>query len=1224
MKNTRWLTRLTKAFYSLGLIFVIAGLLLSAIQTPAAASSLQTGGGGGGKAKLSLEKTADKSEYSQVGEVITYTYKLTNTGDVELKDLWVNDDKLGWIDLPGKLAKGESKQTTRTYTVQSYDIGTNKKIVNNALGYATNKSYKDVTSNNDKVTVTYKPPVPGLSLTKTASPTTFNAVGQWITYTYTLTNTGETTLNAPFSISDNKIWGFWVPGVPQGNLTPGQSATATAMYQITIFDLMAGSVTNTACGYAKSGYTSVSSSCVNATVTASYNPSLSLTKSVSPTRYLAEGDELLYTYVVTNTGDVPLTDISITDNKISGAISGPSTLAVGASTTLTATYSVTAADVTNGSVTNTATASGTFNGQSYNSNPAQATATADKPALTLEKSVEESTYDEVGDALHYSYVVTNTGNVDLTNITIDDDKIGTISGPAALAVGASETVTGTYTVTQADLNAGSVTNVAQAFGSFGSVNVPSNTDTATVNAVQSTGLTLVKTALTASYDSASDVLEYSYLVTNTGNVTLTGIYVSDDKISSFTGGSSSLAPGESTTFYGSYTTTQDDVDDGSVVNNATAHGYNGAAKVDSNKDDAQVFALTSGPSLALTKSVSSATYSSVGDVLTYTYELRNTGSVTLYAPFSVSDDKLGTLSGSATTLLPGATTTITETHTITQADLDAGEIYNEATANAKTKAGGDVLSNEDDATVTAEQTAELTLVKAAEQSEFDEVGAVLDYTYTLTNSGNVTLSGPFTIDDDKIGTLTSTVESLAPGAYIEFEGSYTVTQDDYDELIVTNKATGHGYFGDEEIDSNEDSATVTGKITGPGLNLVKSATESTYSLVGDVIHYTYTLKNIGDVTLWGPFKVFDDKSVDETCTLSSASDKLLPGAETTCTATYTITANDLSAGSVTNIAYAQAFYKGNSVLSGEDRVTVEADLISPVVTITGAQEAVCALEAGTLCIDFTVTVSGLTFGSVEFFPEGETWLADDQTTVFTEDGEYIVTVCADWQGIEDIKVLEELILNAYADWTIPPVQQPQLLTVVPTEHIATGSGRIYYDPESELTCFPLNAPTFGQPFCSLDGDDWKQAVNLRNPNDRAIDITWTVDGGESQSATIEANDSIRLGNFELGSKPVIAVYWGEEGFIELRPNLSADACYTPEPEELTITSIPVTAYSIPVTGGEPAPVTEAVVLIPVTGADLGTGNAGTNNFVNKLLLNVGLGLLGLAFIAHSVRSKFLK
>jgi len=133
-----------------------------------------------------------------------------------------------------------------------------------------------------------------------------------------------------------------------------------------------------------------------------------------------------------------------------------------------------------------------------------------------------------------------------------------------------------------------------------------------------------------------------------------------------------------------------------------------------------------------------------------------------------------------------------------------------------------------------------------------------------------------------------------------------------------------------------------------------------------------------------------------------------------------------------------------------------------------------------------------------------------------------------------------------------------------------------------------------------------------------------VNGGESESATIEANGSIRLGNFELGSKPVIAVYWGEEGFIELRPNLSADACYTPEPQELTTTSIPVAAYSIPVTGGEPAPVTEAVVLIPVTGADLGAGNGNTNNFVDKLLLNVGLGLLGLAFIAHSVRSKFLK
>ncbi|MFC3414094.1 DUF7507 domain-containing protein [Algoriphagus hitonicola] len=70
-----------------------------------------------------------------------------------------------------------------------------------------------------------------------------------------------------------------------------------------------------------------------------------------------------------------------------------------------------------------------------------------------------ATYDAVGDLVEYSYLITNSGNVVLAGpFTVTDDKIATIApvdGP--LAPGASVTVTATYTITQEDLNAGSVT-----------------------------------------------------------------------------------------------------------------------------------------------------------------------------------------------------------------------------------------------------------------------------------------------------------------------------------------------------------------------------------------------------------------------------------------------------------------------------------------------------------------------------------------------------------------------------------------------------------------------------------------------------------------------------------------------------------------------------------------------------------------------------------------------
>ena len=62
------------------------------------------------------------------------------------------------------------------------------------------------------------------------------------------------------------------------------------------------------------------------------------------------------------------------------------------------------------------------------------------------------------------------------------------------------------------------------------------------------------------------------MVTNTGNVTLTGVTVDDPKVGTVTCPATTLAPAESTTCTATYTLTQADVDAGEVVNNATASG----------------------------------------------------------------------------------------------------------------------------------------------------------------------------------------------------------------------------------------------------------------------------------------------------------------------------------------------------------------------------------------------------------------------------------------------------------------------------------------------------------------------------------------------------------------------------------------------------------------------------------------------------------------------------
>ena len=112
------------------------------------------------------------------------------------------------------------------------------------------------------------------------------------------------------------------------------------------------------------------------------------------------------------------------------------------------------------------------------------------PVLTLVKTASPTTYDSVGDVISYSYLLTNNGNVTLVApFTVTDDK-ATVTCPAtptSLAPGASITCTASYTITQADLNAGSVKNTAQGHGFFGTTPVPSNNDDETVTADQTPG-----------------------------------------------------------------------------------------------------------------------------------------------------------------------------------------------------------------------------------------------------------------------------------------------------------------------------------------------------------------------------------------------------------------------------------------------------------------------------------------------------------------------------------------------------------------------------------------------------------------------------------------------------------------------------------------------------------------------------------------------------------------
>jgi hypothetical protein len=95
-------------------------------------------------------------------------------------------------------------------------------------------------------------PVPELGLSKTADAQSYSAIGDQITYTYVLTNTGNTILGpSQFSIDDDKINGGspFNCGAAETTLQISGTVSCTAVYTVTSGDLESGSITNSAFGF---------------------------------------------------------------------------------------------------------------------------------------------------------------------------------------------------------------------------------------------------------------------------------------------------------------------------------------------------------------------------------------------------------------------------------------------------------------------------------------------------------------------------------------------------------------------------------------------------------------------------------------------------------------------------------------------------------------------------------------------------------------------------------------------------------------------------------------------------------------------------------------------------------------------------------------------------------------------------------------------------------------
>lgn len=210
------------------------------------------------------------------------------------------------------------------------------------------------------------------------------------------------------------------------------------------------------------------------------NPVVKLTVQTQngATTFSQAGEIITYNYVITNTGATPLAGpVLVVDG--SKLVTCPAVNTVGnldnyldtnETITCAAPYTISQADVTTASVTNVATA--TVGGVTSAQTGITLTLGTPQPSsvLKLAKTSSSQTYGQAGESITYTYVITNAGTAPLgpSQFTVTDNKLGPPlnCGPGNTTLAPSQTVscTGTYAITQADMNLANVTNSATASG----------------------------------------------------------------------------------------------------------------------------------------------------------------------------------------------------------------------------------------------------------------------------------------------------------------------------------------------------------------------------------------------------------------------------------------------------------------------------------------------------------------------------------------------------------------------------------------------------------------------------------------------------------------------------------------------------------------------------------------------------------------------------------------
>jgi uncharacterized repeat protein (TIGR01451 family) len=363
-----------------------------------------------------IQVTKECTGAAKIGEDITYTITVTNSGNEPLTDLVVSDPLLGGVldTFPNNLDVGESVTRHFTHTVSASDPDP---LTNTVTASAEGKFSQSTVSDTDSCEADIEH-VPGIDVEKTCPPSA--GVGDTITYEITVTNTGDEPL-VDLVVSDPLLGGKL--GSFPSTLGVGKSVTRSFDHTITAQDPdpLVNTVTAEAVGADSQDTVSDVASC-GADVE---NPAIDLVKDGIDLAHV--GDTAPYTFTATNTGDVDLHDVKLVDPNCDGAPTlvddgdGDAILALDEVWTYTCSHVISVDDPD--PLPNTGTVSGVSPLGEKVSDQDDHVVDIIHPAIQIVKEADP-TSGTPGEEVTYSYVITNIGDTTLYDVTLDDDVLG--------------------------------------------------------------------------------------------------------------------------------------------------------------------------------------------------------------------------------------------------------------------------------------------------------------------------------------------------------------------------------------------------------------------------------------------------------------------------------------------------------------------------------------------------------------------------------------------------------------------------------------------------------------------------------------------------------------------------------------------------------------------------------------------------------------------------------